>query len=1002
LGELRVLEGDRIIDRFRTQKAAWLLAYLALRVGQSAPRERLIDLFWPEMDPVAGRDNLSTALSSLRRQIEPAGMPAGSVLYADRQHVRLNPEVVVTDTAEFEHLMRAASHTAEPGQRATLLERATTLYRGELLPGCYEDWALQEQARWSERYGDALEELSEAHEQAGDLQAALSAAQRAVRADAYREGAYQRQMRLCAVLGRVSAALAAYDELERVLKRDLGVAPAAATRELRDQIRRDPHALARPRAAPPAPREAVPAPAVRDALPVPESPSMAPVALSLPVELTRFFGRERELALLGALLAPTARSVSDSGEWRAGTRDAGQPDARLITLTGPGGAGKTRLAVTVARRGASAYAGRVWFVDLGGLPDPNLIPFALAGALRLPPAPGEEPLERVVSALGDAPCLLLLDNFEHLLRDASVGSKSETPASGAGGAALVRLLIERVPGLTCLVTSRRPLHLGGEQEFPVLALDLPEPDGEPERLLQCSSVALYADRARAVKPDFAVTERNCGAVAALCRRLEGVPLAIEMAAAWARSLPPARILERLDHQLDLLVSRRRDLPARQQSLRATIQWSYDLLSPELRACFARLSVFRGGWTLEAAEAVCAGGEEEAVSAVSPTLRLLSDLQEQSLVVAEEREEDTRYRMLEPLREYAREKVSERGEIEAMRARHAGHFLSLAEADPQVANAAQKRWLDRMEMEYDNLRAALEWSQTEEGDAEMGLRLAGALWRFWEVRGHRREGYRWLEAALARAPRRNAAGLRALSAAGNIARDSGDLAVAQAHVEERLAIVRELGDREGVADALNFLGLLAQDRGDTESAHALYQECLAIMREVGHRPGIASSLYNLGSLARHRGDHEEARVYWDECRKVDIQLGIKGGYVLWALGQLAWERGDTAAAGQYWYAALMEHREIGNPGAVIKSVEYLASLAVAEGEYERAARLWGAAIAQREAQGGSLTRGGQRAFERDAAAIRSALGDAGFGSALAEGRALTSDQACDDALRNPAP
>jgi predicted ATPase/DNA-binding SARP family transcriptional activator len=936
-GGLRLLQGDRVVTRFRTHKAATLLAYLALHLRQSHPRDQLVDLFWPEMDLEPGRTNLSTALTSLRRQLEPPGIPAGSLLVADRRTVQLNPGAVTTDVAELDALLDTASRTEELPERTLLLERTVDLYRGELLPGCYEEWALLERARCSERSIDALEELAAAREETGDLEAAVAAARRAVEADPYREEPYRVQMRCLAAQSRVGAALESYRKLEEVLQADLGVSPAATTRELAERLRRDPGSIRPVRPAPlasdgrqpTADRTSVPPPSAAQH-PIPPDASEHeragdPAAVggrpstvaSLPLQLTRFFGREEEVADL--------------------TRRLVQPETRLLTLTGPGGAGKTRLAIEVARQVAPAFDGRVWFVELAALPDPNLIPFALAQTLKLSLSPDKDPLETVVERLADLPCLLLLDNVEHLLRNRSSLLGPESPpasksARPAGATALVRLLLERVPQLTCLATSRQPLHLGGEQEFPVPPLGMPTGTETPERLLQWGSVALYADRAQLARPDFAVTERNGEAVAELCRKLEGMPLAIEMAAAWAKLLPPTRMLERLERQLDLLVSRRRDLPPRHQSLRATIEWSYGLLSLEQQACFARLSVFRGGWSLEAAEAVC-GGE---------ALRLLSELQEQSLVVILEGQAETRYRMLEPLREYAAEKLRECGEEASARAAQALYFLSLAEEARAALECSGRVWLDRLETEHDNLRAALRW-YLEERDAASALRLAAALVPFWEVRFHLAEGQQWLESVLALPEAANAgvARARALAGAARLAVRRMDRSTGQRYWEEALAICRQREDRRGIAELLLQMGELEGYLSPGPEAAAGFAESLAFWREVGDRASVARTLFLQARLATARAAFPEARALHAEAAALNRELGDlrSAALNLRTLGDLSNTMGDYAVARTHLEESLAIDRQLDNRLGISEALLGIGQASYDLGDYPRARACW---------------------------------------------------------------
>ena len=727
-GDMRVVQGEQTHTRFRTRKAAYVLAYLALNMPQAQPRERLVDLFWGDKEEAVGRDGLSTALAQLRRQLEPTGVPADSLLVADKQQVRLNSASVSVDVADFDRLINASRQSEDKSEKGSLLQQAIELYRGDLLPGCYEDWATGEQTRCRTLYLESLLQLIPLWEEAGRYADALGMAQRAGGADPFAEESYRAQMRLLVRLRTPSAALQVYEKMEEIFQRELGTRPSVSTRQMAEMIRQDPRAAllmraeaanARSPAAPASPEAVVvPAsPAVSPAIPLPDS-----VAPPLPLQLTRFFGRDQEREQIAALLQT--------------------PGTRLITLLGPGGAGKTRLSLEVAAQVASVFDNRVWFVSLADIPDASLIAPTLSRALRLPPDTQSDPLDRVTAFLGESPCLLVLDNLEHLLRDAPDAGKNDNPAQ-SGSAGLIHLMLQRIPGLICLATSRTALRLRGEQVFPLPSLALPSQSdaATPESLAKNPSIALYVDRARAARPDFALTSGNAPAVAALCRRLEGMPLAIEMAAAWVKTIPPVKMLERLSHQLDLLVSRHRDLPPRHQSLRATIEWSYDLLTPDLQTFFARLGAFRGGWTLEAAEAVC--GKE--------ALYALVELQEHSLIVAttgeqgdgtkEEGEgeakdaEDTedqepRYRMLEPLREYALEKLTERGEREGSADRHAAWYLELALASKAAWDGPdQNRLFQCLQNDLDNLRTALERFSADAEGGLNGLVMVFALQRF---------------------------------------------------------------------------------------------------------------------------------------------------------------------------------------------------------------------------------------------------------------------------------
>lgn len=1002
LGELRVTHGSRVATRFRTRKAASLLAYLALFSDRGHTRERLIDAFWPDMDLETGRSNLSTTLSSIRRLLESLELPAKSLVIADHMSIRLNGEMVVTDTAEFARKLHAAMHTDNLEMRAALLGEAIGLYRGEVLAGHYEEWAVQAQSYWRERYVEALERRGETLEAIGDREAALDAFRQAVHLDRYREEHYRTQIRLLAALGRPAAALELFGRVEAMFQAELGVLPAPETRDLAERVRRDPHAFTRRLTAsqPVEPSGLSAAAAGRNAenakvrasgadasrVPPglepaseaePESSRLHPPAgPSLPPQWTRFFGREAELALLQNLLAP--RDDVPAGSLSApGCDSTLSRRPRLISLTGLGGTGKTRLAVEAAYAAADLFDGRIWFVPLAEVSNPRLIPLALAGSLDLSPTPTADPLEQVVEALGDRPGLLLLDNFEHLLRKEDGARKGE--GFSVSGADYVRLLLERVPDLVCLVTSRRPLRLGSEYEAPVPPFAPPAESDSLESIGSSACVALFTDRAQAARRGFALTEHNAAAVAALCRLLDGMPLAIEMAAAWMNLLTPGQALVKLGNRLDLLVSRRRDVPARQQSMRATIAWSDSLLEPDARVCFARLSVFRGGWTLKAAEALCGDG----------ALGCLSDLQDHSLIHADASGEEARYRMLEAVREYALERLSQSGEERIVRCAHADCFLALAEeASGKLVGAEQRVWLNRLAQEHDNLRAALEfYHRYREDDPEALWRLAAALRRFWEIRGHENERRLWLEGTAASgSPLRTAAKAMVLGGAGNLARDLGDYARARRRFEESLAVMRELGNRWGVAEALNDLGLVAGNLKDAEAARALHLESLELMRAEGDKRGVSHNLFNLGTLAYERGDLAEARRFWEECRAVDRELGVAGGYVLKAMSDLACVQGDFEAANRYLKTLFIERRSLDWEGNLSARLREFAEVALRSGDAVRAARLWGAASAAAKPPVAGIPN------ESFPDGLRDLLGANAVAEALAEGAALTPEQA----------
>jgi predicted ATPase len=639
----------------------------------------------------------------------------------------------------------------------------------------------------------------------------------------------------------------------------------------------------------------------------------------LPVPVTRFFGREPELEQLALWLC--------------------DPAVRLITLTGAGGAGKTRLAIEAATRAVADEGTDApklcgpWFVPLSDRADAPAIVDALADAILLPAAGDRPLLDQTIAYLTHAgrssPCLLILDNFEHLIDP---------------GAALVATLIERVPNLKCIVTSRQLLEIAGEHELAVLPLPVPggqvfehsgiqahqggpavDPAGPehlntrtPEQLLRFPSVQLFLDRARASRPDFAVTPRNAAAVASLCERLEGMPLALELAAARAQMLTPSQMLTQLEARFDFLVSRRRDIPPRHRSLRAAMAWSYELLSPDLRRFFARLSVFKGRWTLEAAEAVCRDfepqinadehrlktdtGERPDARPPHPrpsaficgstvgraaALDYLTELRERSLILVIEGDEEMAYRMLETLREYAAEQLDP-AEQAALRRRHAEFYLALAEeAGKHLHGPQQGEWLDHLEADHDNFRAALAWSRDDTGARETGLRLTGLLHFFWYVRNHVSEGRRWLTELLpASAEAEPTAALAsALYGAAGLAAAQGDLTAAAWHYSQCLEIRRELGDQQGIADTLCQWGYVADRMGDRMAARSLFAQSEVIYRAIGDKGGLAHALKCIGAAALTEGELDRARVLFEESVGLYRELQNARGLAM-MLGEMA--------------------------------------------------------------------------------------------------------------------
>jgi predicted ATPase/class 3 adenylate cyclase len=677
---------------------------------------------------------------------------------------------------------------------------------------------------------------------------------------------------------------------------------------------------------------------------------------NLPTQRTSFVGRKREVARVRELL-----------------RGPG-----LLTLTGAGGSGKTRLALQAAGELLDDYADGVFLVELAPITDPRLIPSSIADSIGVR-AEGRRPvLDTLRDQLRDRQMLLVLDNFERVVE----------------GAPVVADLLDAAARMRILVTSREPLHVAGEQEFPVLPLRVPAARDLPasQDLTQYEAVALFVQRAAAVDPEFRITDANAPAVAELCLRLDGLPLAIELAASRVKLLSPQAILERLEHRLELLTGGPVDLPARQRTLREAIGWSHDLLDEPERALFRRLCVFAGGWTLEAAEAVANPDGELGHDLLS----ILGSLVDKSLVRRIATPSDAvRFGMLETIREFGAEQLEAAAEGEATRTRHVSYFLEASEAaEPHLRGVDQKRWLDELEIEHDNLRAGLHWA-IEAGQAPIGLRMVGALWRFWHLHGHLAEGRSWAEELLAlpASSERTIERAKALTALGGLAYWQEDLPATRRAYEEALAIARELGDRAAEAEGLYNLAYPPAYEGDMATAVATLEMARALFEDLGVRRGVADSLWLQAIVARLEGDTPTARVRVEESLRIHREIGDRFGSTdaLHVLGRIALAEGDLATAGMSFLEALDNDERVGNRTGMGIVMDNLAAKASAEGRHLRAVRLGGASEAIKEAAGGHAP----PPFidlpdPRDAA--RAALGEPAVAAAWEEGRAMTLDQA----------
>lgn len=674
---------------------------------------------------------------------------------------------------------------------------------------------------------------------------------------------------------------------------------------------------------------------------------------NLPLQPTPLVGREREIRDVAELLR--------------------RSDARVVTLTGTGGTGKTRLGLHVAAELLDDFDDGVFIVTLAPLTDPDLVLASIARTLGVLDTGEGTPAAALGRHLRDRRLLLILDNFEHLLEAAPSVADIAATASAS----------------RILVTSRAPLHLAGELVYPVSPLETPVGSDEVERLLECDSVTLFASRARSVRSDFAVTVANAQPIAEICNALEGLPLAIELAATRVGVVPPADMLQRLDDRLKLLKGGARDAPERQRTLRATIDWSYDLLEPQEQLLFSRLAVFAGGFTLQAAESIC-GDDLDVVD-------VLASLTDNGLAGVEGAEAEPRFTMLETIRQYAVERLQESEELNSVWRGHAKHFLALAEeAEPSLRGNPGK-WLDRLEREHDNLRAALDRLEML-GERELALRLAAALWRFWYLGGHLAEGRRRLEHALRTGGQPAAARAKALNGAAVMAVNTGDTESARLYAEEGMALHRALGDTWGAAYSGFMLGCSFHLGGDPARAQPLYEESIRVFREDGDEHSAVLASRNLAGAFERLGEPERARaLYEDNLRRARTTGNQRmEASTLGALAATALEEGRLEDADTMLRASLRIHDGLGDLLDTAVDLCSFAAVLAREGRAVTATRL----LSSLDALGDAI--GGRRRYveelsEETLTTIRTQLDEAAFAEAWEQGRTLTVPEAVTLAL-----
>lgn len=972
LGPFEVTADGAPITSFAYAKVRALLAFLAVE-RRPHPRAELATLLWPDQPERMARASLSQALTTLRNALDDKD-PDQPLLLADAQRVQLNPAAPIqVDVAQLLARLRAADAHPHHSWRtcpacAEQLRQALGVYRGPFLADLpiadsevFEEWALLQREHLQQRALSALERLTERAQWRGAYQEALAYARRLVALEPLLEVHQRTYMRLLAANGELMAALAQYRQLRATLKHELGVEPEDATIALIEQIRRNDTSSFGVRSAP-------------FAVPAPPTPLVNRVA-----ELRAICAHVRDLR------------------------------TRVVTITGAGGIGKTRLALEAAHALRYDFEDGIAFVELAALDDSALVADAIAQALGVK----ERPRQSIGAALREhlraKQMLLVLDNFEHVV----------------AAAPLVSELLAACPALTILATSRAALNIRGEQQCAL------------EPLAEADAVLLFMQRALAAGADLSVSEDDIAIYSAICQRLDQLPLAIELLAVRARTLAPPEMLRQLDRPLQTLVRGPRDLPARHQALRNAIQWSFDLLDPGEQRAFVSLGVFAGGCTAEAAQAVL--GPSVAAQPMLEGLHAASLLQQQSVAG------ETRYLMLETIREFALEQLAERGDCSAIHERQLEHYVHFAmQVDVELLRAEAPRWQARVAAELDNLRAAFRWA-LEHQQYVGALRIAAGIWRFHWMSGRLREGLERLEAALAyrdqvpwdvlsnamRVAGTLAGGLndfararqwleaavqlgrhlddqrivqKALTNLGSTLIEQGDLAEAEQHLEESLALSRQGDEPRIVKFPLGLLSGLHRRLGNYARAQQLGEECLRINREYHDPEGIANALRSLGSIMNAQGQALRAQQLAEEAlelhRTLNHQLGIGLDYEL--LGDIGRAQGSHAEALAHYQRCLGLWRERENSVSCAMVFDSMAESLLRQGNPTLGATLMGAANAIREQAGAKLTAHEQARCDETLRACRAALGEIAFAIAWREGRALTYGQALGLALGPAAP
>jgi predicted ATPase/DNA-binding SARP family transcriptional activator len=922
-----------------SRPAQTLFAHLILHAGIAQRREKLAGMLWPDSLEETARDNLRHALWRVRKVLEAAS--ATRFLHADDLSIKFETSSDYwLDAAELEKVNETAT--------ADELIDALDQYQGELLPGFYDEWVVLEREHLLSIYEHHMARLMSLLQDENRWLDILEWGERWIKLGQKPEPAYRVLMSAHAAKGDMSKVAATYERCVKSL-REFGIDPSEQTKELYKNLKSG--------------KETPVNVAVTTRKVEKEGYS------NIPVPLTSFVGRELELKEIAKLLS----------------------SSRLLTLTGPGGVGKTRLAIQTSHDLGKKFKDGLFWVGLVGLSDANLIPQEIAHSLNIREIPNEPLIDTLKTYLKSKDVLLIIDNCEHLIRACAQYAEQ---------------LLAACPKLKILATSIEALGLFNENTWQVPSLPLPEMQGllSLKELQEFASIKLFDERAGNAKSGFVLDERNASTVAQICRRLDGIPLAIELAAARIKVLSVDEIAARLDDRFSLLTAGSRTAVPRHQTLRATIDWSYDLLTEPERRLLRRLSVFAGGFTLEAVEAVCSQGMKQ-----SDILDLLGRLVDKSLVIVEADSGvgETRYRLLETIRQYALEKLVETGEASVIRDRHLDFYLSLAEkSEPYIFGHESVIWIYRLDKDLDNFRAAMEWS-TNSGKAVAALRIAGSLvyFYFWYTHGNLlSELQHRIQLALSRPEgmERTLARAKALNALGFM--NWADTYPTDRHpeLEEALSIGRELGDAWNTATALRYLGLLASMQGNYVEARSLLEQSLEISRTMGPEGKLVLSwtLTFLGDVALNQNESKEARSFYEESVAILREIGDKNflAYSLRRLGLLAWRGKDYRKAIALCQESLSLNRELGDPRGVLASLAGFADIAVVQGKFARAAQIMAAVESQLVSMGMRLLPVDKMEYERNLAHLRTKLDEKIFNKFWTKGKAMSLDDTIAFALK----